>query len=320
MNVFFLAAGLGTRLRPLTNKLPKPCIPFLNVPLGYYQFRFLQNLNISRCVANTYHLPLQVEALFKTQTLIKNEVLISAETGTVLGSAGGLKQASKLFGNDETILMMNSDEVFFTDNSVFIQEALQQHLRNNNLATLVVMKHPQAGQKFGAIWCDNKSRVQSIMAANTKPEDDLALTPWHYIGAMLLHKNILPLIPDGIETNIFYDVLIKELDHARVEIFKLDSYWYETGNPSDYLAATTALLKGLDTNTIDFINRYDSSHLVQNENGISLVSDSVSVSEDKLRGFNVISKSANTQMLNNLKLIENSIFFENEVLNLSYFS
>ncbi len=320
MNVFFLAAGLGTRLRPLTNKLPKPCIPFLNVPLGYYQFRYLQNLPNSKCVANTFHLPEQVKTLFNSQKFIKNQFLISPEEGKVLGSAGGLKKASELFDDDETILMMNSDEVFFTDNLEFIEQAKNQHLRNNNLATLVVTKHHEAGEKFGAIWCNDNNKVRTIMAAKTKPSESLGLKPWHYIGVIFLNKRILSLIPSGIESNIFYDVLIKELSNKSVEVFKLDCKWYETGNPKDYFNATTALLKSLNKSTFDFINHFDSSHIVFNEGGVSLVSDSIVVSQDKLRGYNVISKSADINRINRLKIIENSVLFDSEVLNLSYFS
>lgn len=319
MNVFFLAAGLGTRLRPLTDKFPKPCVPFLNVPLGYYQFRFLQNLKITGCVANSHHLAGQIERLYKNQGYLNHRILISNEAGSdLLGSAGGLKKASQLFGTDKTILMMNADEVFFTPDQNFLQSALQQHISRNNLATLIVMKHPEAGNKFGAIWCDENNTVKNIMVAKTKPDQKERLTPWHYIGVILLNKRVLPLIPENVETNIFYDILIKELGRDSVEVFKLDCTWFETGNPNDYLSATRTLLSSLDENTLDFINHFDPSHLVQNAGGASLISDSVSISEEKLRGYNVISKTTNRQNLNTL--IENSVLFENEILNSGYFT
>ncbi len=156
------------------------------------------------------------------------------------------------------------------------------------------------------------------MVANSKPSQDL--TPCHYIGVILLNKKILKLIPDNIETNIFYDVLIKELKNNSVGVYKLDCQWYETGNPTDYLAATQNVLSNLDKSTLDFINRYDSSTVVVNEGGLSLVSNSVLINEDKLRGYNVISKSTNPNNISFSEKIENSVLFENEILNLSYFS
>ena len=322
MNVFFLAAGLGTRLRPLTDKYPKPCVPFLNTPLGYYQFRFLQNQKITGCVANSFHLPEQVAELYKGQTYLNSKFSISAEAGgKILGSAGGLKRASEYFSTNDPILMMNADEVFFTQNPEFLQNVLKQHHANNNLATLVVMKHPEAGQKFGAIWCDEKSKVKNILAAKSVPEQiGNILTPWHYIGVMVLNPKVLSLIPDGLETNIFYDILIHELAQNSVEVFKLDCTWFETGNSTDYLSATKKLLTGLSLKDLDFINTYDPSHLVTNEKGVSLISDSVKISTDSLIGYNVVSGSTNPEILGRTNVIENSVLFENEILNAGYFA
>lgn len=321
MNIFLLAAGLGARLRPLTHKLPKPCLPFLNVPLGYYQFRFLQDLQITTCVANSFHLPEQIEQLYKTQPYIRNDILFSKESGSILGSSGGLKKASAQFSPDETILMMNVDEVFFTHNPRFIHGALEQHLANNNLATLIVMKHPDAGEKFGAIWCSSDKKVKKILPAKTKPDEGAsALSTWHYIGIILLNKRILPLIPENRETNIFYDILTKELAHNSVEAYPIDCSWFETGNPKDYLAATQKTLEHLDKETLTFINGYDPSRLIQNNAGISLISESVKVSVDCLKGYNVIGKSTNPANLTSLKVIENSVLFDNEILNAGYFT
>ena len=137
---------------------------------------------------------------------------------------------------------------------------------------------------------------------------------------IFLNKKVLSLIPDNTETNIFYDVLIKELNNNSIEIFNLDCRWYETGSPSDYLSATKNILTLLDESTLKFINYYDASRLIKNAGGISLVSNSISVDEQKLHGFNVIAKSTNPINLSSIQKIENSILFENEILNLSYFS
>ncbi len=314
MNLFILAAGLGTRLRPLTYKYPKPCVPFLNVPMGLYQFRFLNDLTLSSCTANSFHLPEQIVNLYS-----QYNTLISAETGKISGSAGGLLKASKYFDmNEDTILMMNADEIFFTADQSFIKKAYQQHISNQNLATLVVTKHPEAGQKFGAIWCDTQNKVQTIMSAKNKPE--AALEPYHYIGIIFLNKKILKLIPDNKETNIFYDILIHELKNQSVEIFNLDCSWYETGNPQDYLAATKQVLASLDPQTHNFINIYDKSRLIKNPTGLSLVSESLRFDESKLAGYNVISKTANLSLLNSSPLINNSVVFDSEILNTAYFA
>lgn len=287
--------------------------------MGYYQFRFLEQLKINKCVANAFHLPEKIEQLYTHQPYCKNKILISKENNLIMGSAGGLKTASSLFASDETILMMNADEIFFTQDELFLQKAYQQHKSNNNLATLIVMKHAEAGKKFGAIWCDQNNKVKNIMVAQKKPEQQ-DVAPWHYIGIIFLNKKILELIPDNVESNIFYDVLIKELNNNSVETYNLDCSWYETGNPADYLLATKSVLNSLDNKTLEFINLYDPSHIVKNQSGVSLISNSISIDEQKLQGFNVISKSTNISNLQTPEKIKDSVFFENEVLNLGYFS
>lgn len=313
MNVFILAAGLGTRLRPLTLKYPKPCVPFLNVPMGLYPFRFINEQLTSHVVANCHYLPQQVQQLYKKQKLLKKEILISDESSAILGSAGGLKRAETLFSSDETILMINADEIFFDFPPDFVEKAYLQHIKNQNFATLIVTQHPEVGKRFGAIWCDqNKVRDIGKTASQGK------LQPWHYVGLIFLNRRILQTIPENIESNIFYDILINQLSTQQIEIFPLPCRWYETGTATDYLAATQDALQHLNSETLSFIHSYDPSTVMSNVNGLSLVSNSLSLDKNRLRGFNVISQSSS--VASQQALIENSILFENEILNLNYFS
>ena len=63
---FIFAAGLGTRLRPITEKHPKPTIPLFGIPLGYYILPYLDQLLIKKYIANTFHLPEQIHQLYKS--------------------------------------------------------------------------------------------------------------------------------------------------------------------------------------------------------------------------------------------------------------
>ena len=316
MNVFILAAGLGTRLRPLTLKYPKPCVPFLNVPLGLYPFRFLNSLNVTQLTVNTHYLPEQVQNLYTTQPYYTGPVKFSHEEGIILGSAGGLKKASQYFdySDDENILMLNSDEIFFDVESDFLAKAYNQHVSAKSLATLVVMKHPEAGKKFGAIWCEGNT-VKNI----GKTASGSKLQPYHYIGLIFLNKRVLSLIPDDKETNIFYDVLNFHLATGAVCTYEINCNWFETGNPADYLQATAAVLKNISAETLGFINAYDCSDFSKDLSRVFLISKSLKIDGLFNPGFTVVSKSTNPELLKNLGLFHNSILFDNENVNVDYF-
>ena len=95
VNGLLLAAGLGARLRPLTLKYPKPCVPFLNVPMGLYQFRFLEHIQVDQLVVNTFHLPQQIEKLFKSQPYITGQLLFLMKVQKFWGMAADLKKPAR---------------------------------------------------------------------------------------------------------------------------------------------------------------------------------------------------------------------------------
>lgn len=313
MNLFVLAAGLGTRFNPLTLKIPKPAIPFLNVPMGYYNFRFLKCIDkeIHTFVANTHHLPQQIENLYRNQHLISAKPQFSNEPGTILGTAGGIKHASPLFKKNEPILMMNADEIIFTENDNFLKDAFKQHNDNQALATLIVTKNPEVGTKFGAILCEGRN-VKNIAKTIT----DKKLEPWHYIGLIILSWPVVDMISGQKEENIFYDILLNHLE--KVQIYPIDADWYETGNQIDFIKASQATLTELKKspvnakykNVMTFINQVHPSTLYKNENSVSLIADAKKLDSKNLQGFNVIAADSKIKSDH----IENVIAFADERL------
>lgn len=239
-NVMLFAAGLGIRLRPATLAHPKPALPLLDIPLGYYLVPYLKQLNISQFVVNTFHLPDQIHDLYKKLDM---NITFSDETDFIKGSGGGLKQAEVFFDKSNSVLVCNSDEVLFTKENNFLQKALDQHHFQNAFATLVVMKHPLAGTQFGAIWTNDQGRVVHI----GKDVPVVKATPWHFVGLQFLNQDIFQMIELGRESNIFYDVLIHHLKNKNVQIYSIDADWYETGNLADYTEAKKNIQNKLKT-------------------------------------------------------------------------
>lgn len=280
--------------------------------MGLYQFQYLKHLDISKLVVNTFHIPEKIEHLYRTQPYYKNEVFFSHETGKILGGAGGLKKAYPLMKKGEPILLMNADEVYFAQEKDFLKKALRRHVSNKNLSTIVVTAHPEAGKKFGALWADSKHAVKDI----SKSAKHDHLKPWHCIGPIFLSPEVLDLIPEEVESNIFYDVLLKKLHTETIEVFPIEAHWYETGNPIDFFEATNEVLKNLDAETLSFINQYDPSVIYKNAQTLSLISKSVKINPAHLHGTNIISKSA---VVEKNKMVKDSVIFDHEVLNTDYF-
>ena len=162
MNVMLLAAGEGTRLRPYTNILPKPAIPFLNIPLAAHSLSFLNDIAIDKLVVNTFHLPEKVHTLFQRLPHGAKELYFSDEVGEILGNGGGLGKAAKYFAGGGDFIMMNSDEVILPVDPFVMKKAIEKHKASNAICTLMVMDHPGVGTQFGGVWADANNLVKGF--------------------------------------------------------------------------------------------------------------------------------------------------------------
>jgi N-acetyl-alpha-D-muramate 1-phosphate uridylyltransferase len=109
IDAFLLAAGIGTRLRPLTERTPKALIDIHGTPILERIARRLIAAGADRIVINVHHLADQIEAFVRARDGFGVEVLISREEGAPLETGGGLLHAAHLFRGDRPILVHNSD-------------------------------------------------------------------------------------------------------------------------------------------------------------------------------------------------------------------
>ena len=127
MNAMIFAAGLGTRLKPLTDTMPKALVPVANRPLLQYVLDKLRRAGASDIVVNVHHFADQIKAY-----LLDTDVKISDESSMLLDTGGGLKKAQSLFDNEDPILIHNVDILSNLDLKKFYDTAKE------NEATLVV--------------------------------------------------------------------------------------------------------------------------------------------------------------------------------------
>ena len=101
-----LAAGLGTRLRPITDRMPKPLVPIAGKPMIDYGLDALAEAGVKRVVVNVHHFADQMTAHLANRS--QPEIILSDETGELMNSGGGLAKGLKLLGR-APVLVMNAD-------------------------------------------------------------------------------------------------------------------------------------------------------------------------------------------------------------------
>ncbi len=245
MNAMILAAGKGSRLLPFTAILPKPCIPFLSVPLGAFSLSLIDHLKINRLVVNTHYLPEQVEAFFRSQHASCKELCFTFEP-ELLGPGGGIHNAENLLKGDGHFLVLNADELILPHHLGLLEDMLAFHKWHKGIATLLTMDHPDVGTKFGGAWLKEGTKIQ--LFSRTNPGSP-ALKGQHFTGVLLLSDRVFsffkPKINDQVvDENILYETLTAAIQAGEeVHAFNCKAEWYETGTPDDFMKATEACLQ-----------------------------------------------------------------------------
>jgi mannose-1-phosphate guanylyltransferase len=243
INGMIFCAGLGTRLRPHTERIAKPVLSVLNVPMFNFPLFYLEALGIKNLVVNTHHRPESVRLAVRGATAKANySVQILNEAPAILGSGGGLKNAESHLKSAEALICANGDAVaIFSDPRLFHQ-IVDDHMAQGALATLVLCPHPEAGKTLSAAWTDSQNGIQGFGLTAPTPTS----RPWHYTGYLVLNPKIFNYLGAG-ESNLLHDGLMAALrDGQKIRGTVVESLlWFETGNEMDYLAAHRQLLNVL---------------------------------------------------------------------------
>jgi len=131
MKALFLAGGLGTRLRPLTNNLPKPMVPIMGKPLLERNIENLKRFGIDEIVLSTCYKPAKIQKYFGDGSRFGVKISYICEDEP-LGTAGAIKNAERFF--NDTFLVFNADILSDFD----ISEMIKYHREKGALATIAV--------------------------------------------------------------------------------------------------------------------------------------------------------------------------------------
>jgi len=239
MKALILSAGFGERMKPHTLTLPKPSIPFLNIPMMAYPLFILEQIGLDRLVVNTHHLPEKVEATAKALAQDRFELKFSSEQPSILDSGGGIRAAAQFLKGDGHFIVANGDAVIIPWSLDDPKKFFEHHKNSGAIASIWLCPHPKAGTEIPAVWVNQQNEVKGF--GKSKPAD--GLLPYHYFGVLAFKDEIFDQIPEG-SSNIFYDVLVSAINRGEKVSAHIDRSikWFETGNEKDYLEATSSCL------------------------------------------------------------------------------
>ncbi|HET9599294.1 MAG TPA: NDP-sugar synthase [Anaeromyxobacteraceae bacterium] len=233
-----LCAGLGTRLRPLTERRPKPAVPVAGMPLVRWSLALLAGAGVRRAVVNVHHLPDAMAAAAAQAARAAGVALAVSREPVIAGTGGALREARPLLAGAEAVVVVNGDVLFDVD----LGAVLGAHRRSGALATMVLAPMP-AGASYAAVEADGALSVRRI-AGRFGPGGE-GLTPWHFTGVHVLAPALLDLVPaEPFELDVNRHVYPTHMAAGRIRGHVAGGYWNDLGTPARYLAANEDVLAG----------------------------------------------------------------------------
>jgi mannose-1-phosphate guanylyltransferase / phosphomannomutase len=222
-----LAAGLGSRLRPLTRYLPKPLVPILNRPLLWYLICHVRQAGIHEIAINLHYRGEQIRSWLGRGEHLGVEVTYSEEA-ELLGSAGGVQRLRQFFGN-EPALIVHGDILFDVDLSAVIQ----YHLSRAALATIVL--HPAHHRyNYGKITVNAHGQIAQFVDQQL-PWVSGPLTETLFTGVQILDPAVLDAISIARVAALTTDVYPALLRNpSRLYGYLMQGYWSDIGTPRRY--------------------------------------------------------------------------------------
>jgi NDP-sugar pyrophosphorylase family protein len=224
MRALVLAAGFGTRLRPLTAACAKPAIPVAGEPIIRRIVRWLASFGITDLVVNLHYLPHTVTAVLGDGSDLSVRVRYSWEQPEILGSAGGPRHALDIL-EEETFLIVNGDTL--TD--LNLQPLIEAHRQGGGLVTLALVRNREP-EKYGGVM------LQQDIVTRFMGRGSVADGSYHFIGVQVAHADAFRSLPPGRPAQSIgelYDALIDRAPGA-VRGFVSDAAFWDIGTIEDY--------------------------------------------------------------------------------------
>lgn len=228
MKAMILAAGLGTRLRPLTHLVSKPMMPLVGRPCLEHALRLLKKYGVEDMAVNLHYLPQQIKDYFGDGSAFGVNIHYSLEK-ELMGTAGGFKKLQPFFERD-TSLIISGDALTDLDLEAFYRF----HKEKGCLATLA-LKRVANPQDYGVVKLEGDYKIQVFQE---KPPREEAVSNLANTGIYLFEPEVF----DYIEPGVFYDFgsqLFPRFIEEGIPLagYPMEGYWCDIGNLDIYREA-----------------------------------------------------------------------------------
>ncbi len=252
MRAMILAAGLGTRLRPLTYVMPKPVAPVLNRPIVGWIAELLARHGFEDVVTNVSYLPEQIREVLGDGSAFGLRITYSEEPEP-LGTAGGVGKVRDFLGETESFLIISGDALTDIDLSA-MREAHEANVERGAIATLATKRVKDTTQ-FGVAITDDEGRIQGFQE---KPEPAEALSDLANCGIYMFRREIFDYFPPPDQNSpagdddqppgfvdwamdVFPSLLDGDVPFYSHEI---EAYWNDVGSVGEFVQGNLDALSG----------------------------------------------------------------------------
>jgi mannose-1-phosphate guanylyltransferase len=229
MKAMVLAAGLGTRLRPLTYEITKPMVPVLDRPVMEHIIDLIDRYAFDGVIANLHYFPETIREHFGERISYRFEP-------ELLGTAGGVRACAEFFG-DEPFLVISGDALTDIDLGAFVA----RHRESGGVATLAVKQVPDT-REYGVVLHDRSGRITGFQE---KPAPEEALSDLGNCGIYMFEPQIFDYFPERPFVDWAKDVFPTLLENdVPFHIHEVREYWNDVGSLGELRQGTFDALRG----------------------------------------------------------------------------
>jgi NDP-sugar pyrophosphorylase family protein len=244
MKAMVLAAGQGTRLHPLTERIPKALVPVAGRPMIEYSLLLLKRYGIHDIIINLHHLGDQIESYLGDGRQLGLQISYSKEP-ELLDTGGGLLKAKPFFQGGPFIAI-NTDVLI----DLSLSELIEFHTKKGAAATLVLRPDPLADQ-YGSMEIDSGGRIHRFLQARIASTLSVPTTKLMFTGVQVLEPRVFDYMESEDRVRKFSttkDTYPRMLLHQeKLFGFRFDGFWQDVGTASRIKEAEESLAGGRAT-------------------------------------------------------------------------